>query len=534
MTSVVAVGLWFALPREVNAQAMLADDIVILSKGQREQEKARTNTHLGPTPGAGERAFRAYPGAGESRLGEPPRGAVNIAPMQQRDVLSAASDAGRFRTSTGAARLAGAGRQPGQKAPIYGTLELPERSFDGPHDGLTLDEAMTRLIRVNYNLRTKFQEIPKADADILSAGLCANPLVFASADTVPYGSYSPQRPGDNSYTVVLIQPIDVNQKRRVRVVVAQQARQVLEAQYQDAVRLEIDNLYAAFVDVMDAREAVRCAQTSLKGLDRMLGVTKQQYARQFVPQTDVESAAIQRETGEVALEQAETALRQAKRALAALLDVMSAEADSLEIRGSIRDEAEPPPPADDLARLALCVRPDVVSYRLGVRRAQADVTLQRAERFPDVFLLYTPYGYRNNAWVNAQSATSWSIGALVSIPILNRNQRNIRRAEHNVVQTQIELTRLEKQLLAEVERAHLEYASTRSAVQRLERGVLPRARRLRDQKYTLYEQGQENIISYLNAQRDYNKVVRLYRDTLVRHRRSMLRLNTAVGQRILP
>ena len=69
---------------------------------------------------------------------------------------------------------------------------------------------------------------------------------------------------------------------------------------------------------------------------------------------------------------------------------------------------------------------------------------------------------------------------------------------------------------------------------RLEQRILPRARRLRDQKFTLYEQGQENIITYLNAQRDYNDVVRQYRDTLVRHRRSMLRLNPAVGQRVLP
>ena len=34
--------------RRASAQAMLADDIVILSKGQREQEKSRTSSHLGP------------------------------------------------------------------------------------------------------------------------------------------------------------------------------------------------------------------------------------------------------------------------------------------------------------------------------------------------------------------------------------------------------------------------------------------------------------------------------------------------------
>jgi cobalt-zinc-cadmium efflux system outer membrane protein len=123
---------------------------------------------------------------------------------------------------------------------------------------------------------------------------------------------------------------------------------------------------------------------------------------------------------------------------------------------------------------------------------------------------------------------------MVSVPIFNRNQGNIRRAEHNVVQTQIELTGLEKQVLLDVERAYLEYASSCAAVERLQRGILPRARRLRDQRFALYTQGQENFVIYLSANRDYNEVVRQYRDSLIRHRRSMLRLNTAVGQRILP
>ncbi len=272
-----AIGLLFAVPGWVDAQAMLADDIVIISKGQREQEKARTSTHLGNTPGAGDRAFRADPGGGESKLGEPPGGAVSFAPMQRRDVLSAASSEGRFPArAAGGPRLTRPAQQPGRQAPIYGTLDPPQGRDDGPPDGLTLDQAIARLLQVNYSLRTKFQEIPKADADILSAGLRANPLVFGSADSVPYGNYSRQRPGNNSYSVVLIQPIDVNQKRKVRVLVAQQARKVLDAQYQDAVRLEIDNLDTAFVDVLDAREAFRYARASVDGLDRVLAVTKQQ------------------------------------------------------------------------------------------------------------------------------------------------------------------------------------------------------------------------------------------------------------------
>ena len=253
-------------PSRASAQAMLADDIVILSKGQREQEKARTNSHLGPTPGAGEQAFRQNPGGGEPRLGEPGGGAFRTS-MQARDVLSAASSEGRAIGQAGQARILPPAIRPAQATPIYGPLEVPEGYDEGPPNGLTLDMAIERLAQVNYGLKTKFQEIPKAQADILSAGLRANPLVFASADGVPYGSYSPRRPGENSYSVVLIQPIDVNRKRLVRVHVAEQAKKVLEAQYQDAVRLEIDNLYTAFVDVLDARETVRYARASLRGTE---------------------------------------------------------------------------------------------------------------------------------------------------------------------------------------------------------------------------------------------------------------------------
>ena len=172
--------------RRASAQAMLADDIVILSKGQREQEKSRTSSHLGPTPGTGERPFRLNPGGGDPRLGEPGGGPFRTS-MQARDVLSAASSEGRAIGPGGQARILPPAIHPAQAMPLYGTLEVPEDSDEGPPDGLTLDMAIERLVQVNYGLRTKFQEIPKAQADTLSAGLRANPLVFASADGVPYG-----------------------------------------------------------------------------------------------------------------------------------------------------------------------------------------------------------------------------------------------------------------------------------------------------------------------------------------------------------
>ena len=60
---------------------------------------------------------------------------------------------------------------------------------------------------------------------------------------------------------------------------AERALNVLEAQFQNAVRLQINNLYTAYVDVLAARETVRFAQASAAGLDKVLAVTDTLYKR---------------------------------------------------------------------------------------------------------------------------------------------------------------------------------------------------------------------------------------------------------------
>ncbi len=523
-----AVAVWLR-PGRAAAQAMLADDIVLITKGETNKEKARTHQHLS-APGALESRLPASPGSPEARLGEP------VGVTANRDVLSSAAYAGGIRPAGGQGppRITPPAPLLAQKAPLHGPLELPGPGEETPPGGLTLDAAIDFLVSQNYDLRTKFQEIPKADADILSAGLRLNPLLFASVDNVPYGSYSPQRPGETSYTATVIQPIDINRKRLDRIRVAQSAKRVLEAQYQNAVRLEIDNLYTAFVDILDARESVRTTKASLALYEQTAGTVRGLVEKGVQPATELDRVLIQRSSAEVALQAAEGALRQAKRTLAGLLGLPPEQAGCLEVSGTLRDAAPAPPCADDLERLALEARPDLNAFRLGVQRAWADVDLVRKERVSEVYVLYTPATYTDNGPVGGRNTTSWGVGVLTGLPLFNRNQGNIARARVNVTQTQIELAGLERQVVTEVRRAAEEYAVTKAAVQRFEEDILGRARGLRDAQYRLFTSGQAGLGSYLEAQREYSDTLRQYRDTLLRHRRNTLKLNTAVGQRVLP
>ncbi len=518
--------------RRADAQAQLAEDIVLISKGVRAQENARTTSHLGNAPGAGGSRFRIVPGSGEPALGE----RTGEASMARRDVLSAASAPAGGQALGGApeAIITPSPRLSPAELPLYGALEVPAQGEEGPLDGLTLDAAIERLVQGNFDLRTKFQELPKAQADILSAGLRGNPLVFASADNVPYGSYSPQRPGENGYGVTIIQPVDANRKRLVRVLAAQRAKRVLDAQYQDAVRLEIDNLYTAFVDVLAARETVLYLEASLTGLNEALQITEKQFRGEQRSAIERDRLMIQRNSALIALDEAQAIQSKATQVLAMRLNIPALEGDRLAVRGRILTPTDDLPSLEELVGLAVASRPDLTAYRLGIQRAQADVSLARAEAFPDVFVLYTPYGFRNNTPTGGQDATSWSLGVMASVPLFNRNQGNVRRAELNVSQTRTELAGLERQIETEVRGVFKDYETALTAVRRLDRDVLPHARSIRDKTFNLFKAGEESTIGYLNAQREYSEVVRQYRDALIRHRRAALRLNTVVALRIVP
>jgi cobalt-zinc-cadmium efflux system outer membrane protein len=511
----VFVALISAAIRPARAQltASLADDLILLTQRLRGKEAQRTHEHIGPGPGSMENPFPVMPGDPQPLGSEPSRastpGQANITPPPS---LTPAP----------------------MPTPLYGVLEIPAIADEGPPNGMTLDQAIERLVQCNPDLRTRFKQLPKAQADIVTAGMRNNPFLFGDVGPVPYGSYSPQL-GGVVYEVVVIQAWDVNQKRRRRIRVAQSARNVVEYLYQDSVRLEIDNLYTAFLDVLAAREALRQQQVGLEGLEEIVKATRRQLeSAGTITQGDLDRVLVQRDSAFLAVQQAQAAVRRASQTLALLLNIPPNEVDCFDVRGALGGDDLELPSLEQLLTLALQVRPDLNAYRLGVQRAENEVQLAKADRFNDVFLLYTPWALQANSALHEPNATSWSFGALVTLPLFNRNQGNISRAQITVSQTLIELEGRQQQVIADVRRAYQEYGEARKAVQYYQENILPRARRFHEDKLRRLETQKESVLAYFEAQREYNNVVRGYLEASVRLRRDALRLNTAVGQRLVP
>ncbi len=491
------------------------------------------------SPGAGTSPFGKTPGAGGSGPQGPPDSLLGgrAGPSSSKGVPTSISTPGMGIPSGLFSRqgVAATANNPSATIPVSGPLSVPPGEENpGPPDGMTLDQAIDRLIRDNLDLKSKFYEIPQAKADSLTASLRANPVFYADAQLVPYGQFTRASPGGQTqYDVNISYPLDLSRKRQARMASAVRAVKVTEAQYQDAVRQTIDNLYSAFVDVLQARRTIDFSEASLKGLEKAYQAMDDLVKNKEKKPSDLAKIRIQRSQATTQLRESREALRKAKQALATQLNIPPDEANAIEIQGTLKYQGYPIPPINEMIQIALDNRPDVIAYRLGLQRAKADVKLQQANRFQDVYVLAQPYTYQDNTPYGLKSPTSWAVGVTIPLPIYNRNQGNILRAKLNVQQTEVESASIERQAILDVQQAEREFIAAKAAVENIETSVLPDALMILKESEKLFP-GEIPIIEYLTALQDYNENARAYLDSQVRLRRAMLDINTAVGQRIMP
>ena len=145
-----------------------------------------------------------------------------------------------------------------------------------------------------------------------------------------------------------------------------------------------------------------------------------------------------------------------------------------------------------------------------------------------------PFTYQDNRSTRQPSGRSWTVGITIPLPIYNRNQGNIARAHSNVCQSQVELAALERRVISEVRLAEREYRTSKQVLSRVETSTIPTAREARARATTEFAAGTLILSDYIDRLDDDDDAARLHRDVLIRHRRGMLDLNTAIGARILP
>jgi cobalt-zinc-cadmium efflux system outer membrane protein len=189
---------------------------------------------------------------------------------------------------------------------------------------------------------------------------------------------------------------------------------------------------------------------------------------------------------------------------------------------------------DSLVRLALAARPDVRAAELAVRADAATAAAARGLGRPSLAVGGLVTHSRDNFSLGTQTgsdvATAVGLGVVIGLPLGNRNQGEIARADFAVATAQIQISATRQRAERDVRVAAARVALAASQVETLRRDILPANTAALRLVESAFERGQSNIFQVLQVQRGYVESTTGLLAALREYVAAITDLETAIGQ----
>lgn len=390
---------------------------------------------------------------------------------------------------------------------------------------IAIDQAIREALDRNLNLIAERYSLPIADARMVTARLRPNPVVSIGGDHLDFlgtGFNDTNGAGPSEYSIRTDFLFERGGKRQQRMAVAEAGRSVAQLQVLNAVREVVFNVQRSFVDVLQAKADLALARENLKVFEEVVRINRGRVESGDVAGVELIRAQVAQLQFENAVRQVELRVRTSRAALQLLLGRRGDRvADATgEMR---RDDASFQ--VDSLKVLAAAQRPDMLAQRQDRARSQAEVRLQLAQGKVD-YVVGTEYRRQQGL---AGKGNSLGVFLQTNLPIFNRNQGEIARAEQEQQQVEARIRALEAFIDNEVEVAFLQYQNARTSLRRIEDSLLVRARDVRQITEYSYLRGEASFLEFLDAQRAYNETVQAYNEARGEFARSLYGIDAATG-----
>jgi len=395
---------------------------------------------------------------------------------------------------------------------------------------MTLEEALRLANERNPNLAAARNTVEMAEAQRIDARLRPNPAVtFESAGYPLFESPRPSFGNNQELTFRFDQEIELAGRRGLRTQAAETGVSAAEAAFQDQKRRLDFEVRRGYFSVVLAKADLEVAKAALDEIDKVISLNRARYEQGEISGGEVRRIQVERLKFVDDQFAAELALRNARSALLSLFNApnLSVEFDvveTLNVPGTTGTGAAVAAQAIDATALrtqALNLRPDLLAAQQQVQRADTETRLQRALRTPNITL---GGGYRRDFGTNAVV-----FGVTVPLPLSNRNQGGVARAEAERRQAANLATATAAGVLLEVQQAVNAVDVSRARVAYIEREYLTPSRESRDIVLASYRLGTADLIDFLDAQRAFRDTLRTYNRALYEQRLGLFQLAAATG-----
>lgn len=416
-------------------------------------------------------------------------------------------------------------QQPGMRKPL---LFLILSSLPAFAEALTLEQAMREAVEKNLNLLAERMNVTVAEARIIQANLKPNPVVTYAQDyqnVFGTGLTAENSGGPPEFSLRTDWLFERGRKREYRTEVARQAKSVAELNLLNTIRQLYLDVQSAYVDVLAAQDSLQLAEQNLKALNNIVDINSIRVKAGDLAQVELVRSKVAALQFETAVKQAQLKVVTAKNRLKLLLGRTQTQ-ELPDVTGPLRQDRDMLL-VDDLRKLAIEYRPDLQAVKRDQARSQADIRLQLANGKIDYTLsamYHRQFGYSN--------ANAMGFFFSIPLPIYNRNQGEILRAQRESKQLELRIKAAEAGISNEIETAYQQYLTSRGLLENIEKNMLEQVRQVREITEYSYRRGEASLLEFLDAQRAFNDAMQSYNDARADYARSLYLIDSTTGKTV--
>jgi cobalt-zinc-cadmium efflux system outer membrane protein len=393
---------------------------------------------------------------------------------------------------------------------------------------ISLDDAIRMSLQHNHALQALRSTIQQSMAEEITANLRPNPTLGLDAQFLPIfqpdqfsSDYIDQQAQFDAGVAYLFER---GKKRQHRLQAARDATAVVKSQVADSERQLVFNVGQQFVDALLAESTLQFAEQDLASFQKTVDISNERFRVGDMSEGDLLKIKLQLLQFQNDVFAAKLAKLQSLAALRQLVGFESVP-DDFDVQGTLDYE---PVHGDlqSLKSLAAMNRPDLRAAQQGVVAAESQVALQRANGKMDIT---GTFDYSHTAGTSAGS-----FFYSMPLPIFNRNQGEIARAQYAVTQAQELASETSQQVLTDVVQAYSNLQTNDQIIQLYRGGYVEQAKESRDISEYAYRKGAASLLDFLDAERTYRANQLAYRQALASYMLALEQMRQAVGTRNLP
>lgn len=388
---------------------------------------------------------------------------------------------------------------------------------------LTLSAANDRFLERNLNIEAAKLRVSGAEAARVAARFRPRPSMTISAENLKIGGPTQF---DRLYEAgaVFTQPVELGGQRTARRELADRSVTVAEVQLTSVIRQKQLQMRVAFFEVLLAQALVDLEADNQTNFGELVRYNNVRLEEGEISPGEMIKVRLEKIKYDSNIASSKLALTQAKiRLLEVLGETEFSMVDQLSVREPFDFRDYPIDPAQ-LREKALENQPELKIAEAEVARAEASLRLERARGSGTI----EPYaGYKRVGPDNTAVA-----GVTIPLPIGNRNQGEIARAEAELKIAQSLSQQAKNKALADVQSAISAFETAREQIRAYEAGVLRQADESRDITLLSYREGAVDLVILLDSQRTRNEVRSAYYKSLQSFYTALFQLEMISGMEI--